>query len=125
MDFLGVGLPELLLIMVVAFIVVGPHRLPQTAVQIARVVKSLRRYAAAVTADLRGELDELTKEYEEVKGEIKQLRASVSETTAAVTTEAERVISEGRQALPRQPIVETTSEPPPANTPPGDTAPAP
>ena len=45
MDFLGIGLPELivvLLIAVIAVIAVGPRRLPELAVQLTRAVRQLR-----------------------------------------------------------------------------------
>jgi len=63
MDFLGIGLPELIIILIVAVIVVGPKRLPEVAVQIARAIRQLRGYATDVTAQMRSELDELTREY--------------------------------------------------------------
>jgi sec-independent protein translocase protein TatB len=39
----GIGLPELLLILALALIVLGPDRLPQLARQIARYMGKLKR----------------------------------------------------------------------------------
>ena len=42
MDFLGIGLPEIILILIIAAVVIGPKRLPEVAVQLARVIRQLR-----------------------------------------------------------------------------------
>ncbi len=42
MDFLGIGLPELILALLVAVIVAGPRRLPETALRLARTILQLR-----------------------------------------------------------------------------------
>jgi len=49
MDFLGIGLPELIVVLIIAVVVVGPKRLPEVAVQLARVIRQLRGYATDVT----------------------------------------------------------------------------
>ena len=48
MEFLGIGLPELLVILVLALIVVGPNRLPEVAANLARFVRAARRYGNQV-----------------------------------------------------------------------------
>lgn len=60
MDFglFGIGLPQILLIMLVALIVFGPDRLPVMARQVGRWVNDLRR----MTQEARGEIQSLTKE---------------------------------------------------------------
>jgi len=70
MNFLGIGLPEIVLILVIAVIIVGPQRLPELAVQLARAIRFLRGYATDATAQIRAELDELTKEYDQVRKEL-------------------------------------------------------
>jgi len=74
MEFLGIGLPELLVILLIALLVVGPQRLPQAAAQIARAVRQIRRYTTEVTEQLREELDKLEAEYEAVQAEMRQTR---------------------------------------------------
>lgn len=114
MDFLGVGLPELILVLLVALIVVGPQRLPQVAVQIARTIRMMRRYATDVTADLRGEFQEITKEYDDVRQEIRQFQRTVDRETSAATGEADAALRAARAPitpLPHSPIIETTSAP--------------
>jgi sec-independent protein translocase protein TatB len=51
-----VGIPEILVILVVAVIVFGPDRLPDYARQAGRMVRQLRQFAQGAQNDLRREL---------------------------------------------------------------------
>ncbi|MEX2237484.1 MAG: Sec-independent protein translocase protein TatB [Dehalococcoidia bacterium] len=73
MEFFGIGLFELAMVMIVALIVVGPDRLPETAREIGKMVRTLRRYAAGVQSELKEGLGELTSEVEATKGEFRDL----------------------------------------------------
>lgn len=79
MNFFGVGLPEIILIMVLALIVVGPQRLPELAAQLARLVRQARRYAGQVTSQLKGELGDVTQDYEDLRQELRQLRQELTQ----------------------------------------------
>lgn len=141
MNFLGIGLPEIALVVIIAVIVLGPERFPQAAVQVARMIKTLRGYATSTTSQLRAELGELTKEYEEVRRELQDFRQSVRKDVSAIGQELDRVVSETQTAVdegatpkrvgraverrrPRRPqiaapedsaIVEPGGEPPPSD----------
>jgi sec-independent protein translocase protein TatB len=52
----GVGLPELLVISMVAVLVFGPDRLPEFARQAGRLLRQVRRFSQAARDDLRTEL---------------------------------------------------------------------
>jgi sec-independent protein translocase protein TatB len=52
----GVGLPEFLVIFVVAIVVFGPDRLPEFARQAGRFVRQVRHFTQAARDDLRNEL---------------------------------------------------------------------
>ena len=71
-ELFGVGFAEAVLVLVIALILVGPQRFPEIARQSGRWYRMARRYTAAVTADLRGALDELE---DEVKADIDELRS--------------------------------------------------
>jgi Tat protein translocase TatB subunit len=114
MDFLGIGLPEIILILVVAVIVVGPKRLPEVAVHLARVIRQLRGYATDVTSQMRGELDELTREYEQVRKELQEVREAAVKDVDAVTREVDRTAREVDRAARDAPaIIESSAEPGP------------
>ena len=49
---LGIGTPELLVILVVALIVLGPERLPEIARALGRAMAELRRATAGLTDEL-------------------------------------------------------------------------
>ena len=52
----GVGLPEFLVIFVVAIIVFGPDRLPDFARQAGRMVRQIKKFADSARDDIRSEL---------------------------------------------------------------------
>jgi len=110
--FLGVGPLEIALIMIVAVIVLGPERIPEVAVQIARAVKFLRGYATEATADIRAELADLTKEYEEMRKELDSFRSDIQKDITSVADEVDRTIRASQK-----PIVEPGGEPPPPESP--------
>ncbi len=94
MDFLGIGMPELIVILIIAAVVVGPKRLPEVAVQLARLIRQLRGYATDVTSQMRSELDELTREYEQVRKELQEFRESATKEVRSVTSEVDRAVRE-------------------------------
>jgi sec-independent protein translocase protein TatB len=52
----GIGLPELVVIVVVAIIVFGPDRLPEFARQAGRLVRQVKTFADSARDDIRAEL---------------------------------------------------------------------
>lgn len=74
MELFGVGAMEALLVLVVALIVVGPHRFPGIARQGGRWYRVARRYANEVTQDVRGAMDELQAEIEEEGADLRSIR---------------------------------------------------
>ncbi|HEX6236911.1 MAG TPA: Sec-independent protein translocase protein TatB [Acidimicrobiales bacterium] len=58
----NVGGPELLVILLVALIVLGPQRLPEAARTVGRVVSELRRVSTGFQDELRNALDEAERE---------------------------------------------------------------
>lgn len=114
MNFFGIGPLEAGLVIVVAVIVLGPERIPEVAVQIAKAVKFLRGYATSATSQMRAELDELTKEYEDVRRELREFQQSVRKDVTSVTNQIQKTLLD-EPAL-KDPIIEPGGEPPPAST---------
>ena len=52
----GIGLPELMVIVVVAIVVFGPDRLPEFAKQAGRFVRQVRQFTQSARDDIRTEL---------------------------------------------------------------------
>lgn len=53
----GIGMPELVVILVVALIVLGPKRLPEVARSIGRAVGEFRRQSTEVMDEFQAQLD--------------------------------------------------------------------
>jgi Tat protein translocase TatB subunit len=53
----GIGMPELVVIMVVALLVLGPKRLPEVARQIGKAVAEFRRQSNEVMEEFQTQLD--------------------------------------------------------------------
>lgn len=70
MEFLGIGYQELLLVLVLLLVVVGPERLPTMAYQIGRAVRQMQVYARAVRDEFKDEIDYLDEQYRTVKGQV-------------------------------------------------------
>ena len=111
MNFFGVGPLELALVIAVAVIFLGPERIPEVAVQIAKAVKFLRGYATSATSQMRTELDELTREYEEVRRELREFRKDIQKDVTSMADQVNKTLLED-PAL-KEPIIEPGGERPP------------
>ena len=87
MEFLGIGYQELLLILVLMLVVVGPERLPTVAYQIGRAVRTMQRYARAVRDEFSDEIGYLEEQYKTVKGEIDDMDQSIRKAGAGFDSE--------------------------------------
>jgi len=106
-EFLGVGYQEILLILVLMLIVVGPSRLPTVAYQLGKAVRTLQGYARVVRDEFSEEIAYIQQEADSVRGELtsaqQQLReadqelrreqAEISREVAQTSTEVKRDVS--------------------------------
>jgi Tat protein translocase TatB subunit len=53
----SVGAPEILVVLLVALLVLGPERLPEAARQVGRVVAEMRRMTAGFKAEIRDAME--------------------------------------------------------------------
>ncbi len=93
MSFLGVGYQELLLVLVLMLVVVGPERLPGMAYQIGKAVRTLQGYARQVRDEFKDEIDYIEEQYRTVKGEVDTARESMRTETARLNTELQDATS--------------------------------
>ncbi|WP_026370842.1 twin-arginine translocase TatA/TatE family subunit [Kallotenue papyrolyticum] len=63
----GVGVTELVIILIIALLVVGPERLPELAAQAGRLVRDLRRMYANLRAELGPEFDDIERTIHELR----------------------------------------------------------
>jgi sec-independent protein translocase protein TatA len=89
MNFFGIGIPELLLILVIALIVFGPERLPEIGRSIGKAVRDFRQMSAGFTS----EWQELSKELEETAAEVqegvKEMETQMGELEASIEKAAD------------------------------------
>ena len=90
MEFLGVGPAELLLILVIALIVVGPKRLPEISRTIAKTLNDLRAMSQSLTAEWQQELSAV----DDLKAGAQQLQQSLAEPFKAVQADVQRTLTE-------------------------------
>ena len=57
----NVGTGELLVILLIALIVLGPDKLPETARKIGNVMSELRRMSSGFQSEMRSAMDEVTR----------------------------------------------------------------
>ncbi len=71
MDIFGIGTNELLVILVLAAVVLGPERLARTAREIGKLVRNLKAYFGSFSDELKSELDVLD-DLKKVKNDIRK-----------------------------------------------------
>ena len=91
----GIGMPELILIAVVALIVLGPKKLPDLAKSLGRAVREFRK----ATSELKETL-QVDEEFSEVKKAFNDFHSDVNKT---IQSEAR---TESSTAAPAQPAAE-------------------
>ncbi len=99
MEFLGVGLPELLVILVITLLIVGPNRLPEMAAQIARAMREFRRYSSSLSRDVTEALEDLEKEYSSIQEEWKEVGEAVTKDVKDMEEQVSGAVEEARAGL--------------------------
>ena len=122
MEFLGIGYQEMLLVLVLMLVVVGPERLPTVAYQIGRAVRTLQQYARAVRDEFSDEIGYVEEQYKTIKGEVDTARTTLREEELKLNaemrdaTEAMRVPEDTAPAPTAAPASDATPEPKPESS---------
>jgi sec-independent protein translocase protein TatB len=90
----GIGVLELVLILLLAVIVVGPDRLPAVAADLARWIRRTRQYANHLMKDFNEVVGDLEKEVGTSREDWKEIASVVTRHTSGVTTELSRVANQ-------------------------------
>jgi len=85
MNFMGIGPAEIIVILVVALVVVGPERLPRLAADIARTIRELRKYTSSITAEFTDVIHDFEKETEGERSQWKEIGEGLTSATRSVT----------------------------------------
>ena len=113
MEVLGIGLPELVLILVIIFLVMGPKDMASTARRIARTIRSLTqsefwratREAWRMAQDIPNELlretglEDAQKELNQMGSQLNQWSREVDSTLKA--PDANRILPPSQEAAPQ------------------------
>ena len=85
MEFLGVGPAELIVILVVALIFVGPERLPKLAADIARTIREIRKYTGSLAAEFNEVIQDFEKDTAGEKSAWKEIGEGLTDAAKSVT----------------------------------------
>ncbi len=84
MNLFGVGPAEMIVILVVALVFVGPERLPKLAADLARTIREIRKYTGSLAAEFNEVVQELEKETKAETTEWKEIGQGLADVTKSV-----------------------------------------
>jgi Sec-independent protein translocase protein TatA len=121
-SFFGIGFPELIVILVLAGLVMGPHRIRQVARTLGRWTGQLQLISREFARQLNTELDSLDEggdmkatmqEMREMQRELKSLRQEINQVPKAFIQDTKDAAEEGRAVLDgKEPTYKPVSRPP-------------
>lgn len=100
-SFFGIGFPELVLILIVAGIVMGPERIGIAARWLGRTTAQLQKISRGFVRQLNQELDNSSdgQALKETMQELQQLRKELTDLRGEVTQTTSEATKSGRQAF--------------------------
>jgi Sec-independent protein translocase protein TatA len=106
-SFFGIGAPELIFILILAGLVLGPHRIRQVAFWLGKTTAQLQTISRGFMAQLNKELDsvdsgelrEAMKEVQDLRGQMAELRHEITHSMSNPMQEAQAALDEGKDAL--------------------------
>lgn len=115
MEFLGVGPAELVVILVVALVFVGPERLPKLAADIARVIREIRKYTSALADEFNEVVKDFEKDTEGERSTWKEIGDGLTGATKSMTeaVRGARADAQGTPGPVPAPAVAESLAPPP------------
>ena len=111
LQFLGIGYQEILLVMGLMLVVLGPERLPTVAYQIGRAVRTLQGYARAVRSEFSEEIGYIEDQYKTVRGEVQATRATLRDEQARFAAEMRDVTAPVQEAFAEVPQLTAADTP--------------
>jgi sec-independent protein translocase protein TatB len=99
MNMFGVGPVELLVVLAVALIFVGPERLPRLAADIAKMIREVRKYTGSLAAEFNQVVKELEEETKPDVAQWKEIGEGLSDATKGVASELNAAQADASAAL--------------------------
>jgi Tat protein translocase TatB subunit len=109
MNFMGIGTGELIVILIIAVLVVGPDKLVELAGKLGRLFVKIRQMTEGATHEFRDALaiDEIQDAIKGVTNEVKDVTAEIKGTAddvAAINTEAQGAVQDIQKATEVTPV---------------------
>ncbi len=107
-SFFGIGTPELLVILILAGIVMGPQRIAQFARWLGKTTATLQTISRGFAMQLKqelesidegGEMKDMLAEMRSLQKEVSNLRQQVNETAAAAVAETKKSVEESKDIV--------------------------
>lgn len=100
-SFFGIGAPELVVILFLAGIVMGPKRIQQVAFWLGKVTAQLQSISRGFTRQLNSELSAIDDggEMKDAWGEVQDLRQQLAELKREITSVATQPMMDGQKAV--------------------------
>jgi sec-independent protein translocase protein TatB len=130
MDFLGIGPLEIVLVVLIAFIVLGPDRIPGVMRQLGTWIRQLREAANNITRDYNTEIREITGEINALQEEIRSIQRDLGSIATGFVTPLAPPVGQSHTrsntAAPADPIPPDPQDESPSSAPPltADASPA-
>lgn len=113
MNVFGVGPLEMLVVLVVALVFVGPERLPRLAADIARTIREIRKYTNSLASEFNDVISDLEKETASERSEWKDIGRGLSDATKSVTDTIHQARLDATQPEAARPEAPPAGETPP------------
>ena len=91
MNFVGIGPQELVVILVIALIFVGPQRLPKLAADLARMIREIRQYTGGIAAEFSEAIKEFEKDTEPERTQWKEIGQGLGDASQTAADVAKQV----------------------------------